>query len=311
MRRSGVAVGYLLLVLPVLGWGGSYRASAIAGSYSSALMQNALRCGIAALLLIVLLRPLHARLPRGRLAFWTVITGLLMITIYFEGFAEGVIRAGAGNASVLASTSPLFVLVFARLFLGERMPWAGALGLVCGFVGIVLMVSSQLGGGHGSSLALGMAVALLAGASWAVGTLLVKWLAEGEPELDIVGLTAGQYLIGGGLLVVLAFAIDGTQGTDWSSREFWAAIAFLAIGAGVIAVLGFFGALKRLPATVVSSSQILVPVVAVLIEAVRGHPPTTVVLAGMALAVGGVALVILAPMLAPRPAAATHAQESS
>jgi drug/metabolite transporter (DMT)-like permease len=227
-----------------------------------------------------------------------------MVTIYFEGFAEGVIRAGAGNASVLASTSPLFVLVFARLFLGERMPWAGALGLVCGFVGIVLMVSSQLGGGHGSSLALGMAVALVAGASWAVGTLLVKWLAERDPDLDIIGLTAGQYLIGGGLLVVLAFAIDGTQGTDWSSGEFWAAVAFLAIGAGVIAVLGFFGALKRLPATVVSSSQILVPVVAVLIEAVRGHPPTAVVLAGMAFAVGGVALVILAPMLATRPAAA-------
>ena len=294
----------------MLGWGGSYRASAIAGSYSSALMQNALRCAIAALLLIALLRPLHARLPRGRLAFWTVVTGLLMVTIYFEGFAEGVIRAGAGNASVLASTSPLFVLVFARLFLGERMPWVGALGLVCGFVGIVLMVWSQLGGGHGSSLALGMAVALVAGASWAVGTLIVKWLAERDPDLDITGLTAGQYLVGGGLLVVLAFTIDGTDGTSWSSGEFWRAIAFLAIGAGVIAVLGFYAALKRLPATVVSSSQILVPVVAVVIEAVRGNPPTTVVLAGMAFAVGGVALVILAPMLAHRPVAAAHAQGS-
>ena len=117
-------------------------------------------------------------------------------------------------------------------------------------------------------------------------------------------------MFGGGLLVVLAFTIDGTGGTSWSSGEFWRAIAFLAIGAGVIAVLGFYAALKRLPATVVSSSQILVPVVAVVIEAVRGHPPTAVVLAGMAFAVGGVALVILAPMLAHRPVAAAHAQGS-
>jgi drug/metabolite transporter (DMT)-like permease len=307
MRRSGVALGYRLLVAPVLGWGGSYRASAIAGGHSPALMQNALRCGIAALILTVLLGPLRARLPRGRLALWAALSGLLMVTIYFEGFAEGVIRAGAGNASVLASTSPLFVLVFARLFLGERMPWAGALGLVCGFVGVVLMVWSQLGGGHGDSLALGMAVALLAGASWAAGTLLVKWLADREPDLDVTGLTTAQYLVGGGLLVVLAFAIDGTGGTDWSSGELWGAIAFLAVGASVIATLAFFAALKRLPATVVSSSQILVPVVAVLIEAVRGNAPTAVVLAGMVLAVGGVALVILAPLLAERSEAAAPA----
>ena len=307
MRRSGAALGYLFLVAPVLGWGGSYRASAIAGSYGPALMQNALRCGIAALVLVALLPPLRAHLPRGRLAVWAAVSGLLMVTIYFEGFAEGVIRAGAGNASVLASTSPLFVLVLGRLFLGERMPWAGALGLVCGFAGIVLMVWSQLGGGHGSNLALGMALALTAGASWAVGTLLVKWLAEREPDLDVTGLTAGQYLVGGGVLVVLAFAIDGTHATNWSSAEFWGAIAFLALGASVIAVLAFFAALKRLPATVVSSSQILVPVVAVLIEAVRGHAPTSVVLAGMALAVGGVALVILAPLLVDQPVAATPA----
>ena len=279
-------------------WGGSYRASAIAGKHSPALMQNGLRCGIAAVLLFALLRPLGARLPRGRLAFWAAVSGLLMVVVYYEGFAEGIVRAGAGNASVLASTSPLFVVVFARAYLGERMPLAGALGLVAGFSGVVVMVSSQLGGGHGSNLALGMVLALCAGASWAAGTLLVKWLAEHEEQLDVTGLTAGQYLIGGLVLVVLSFAIDGTRGTNWSSGEFWGAISFLTVGATVIAVVAFFAALKRLPATIVSTSQILVPVVAVLIEAARGNPPTGVVLAGMALAVGGVALVNLAPHLA-------------
>jgi len=229
---------------------------------------------------------------------WAAISGLLMVVVFYEGFAEGVVRAGAGNASVLASTSPLFVLVFARAYLGERMPPAGVVGLVAGFSGVVVMVSSQLGGGHGSDLALGMVLALCAGASFAAGTLLVKWLAEREQQLDVTGLTAGQYLVGGLVLVVLAFAIDGTHGTNWSSGEFWGAMSFLTVGATVIAVLAFFAALKRLPATIVSTSQILVPVVAVLIEAARGHPPTGVVLVGMALAFGGVALVNLAPRLA-------------
>jgi len=298
VRRSQASVGYLLLVAPVLLWGGSYRASAIAAGHSPALMQNGLRCAIAAVLLVALLRPLRARLPRGRLAGWAAATGVLMVVVYYEGFAEGVVRAGAGNASVLASTSPLFVLVFARAYLGERLPWAGALGLLIGFAGVVVMVSSQLGGGHGSDLVLGMAFALSAGASWAAGTLLVKRLAEREPELDVTGLTAGQYVVGGLVLVVLAFAIDGTRTTDWSSGAFWGALAYLTLGATVIAVVAFFAALKRLPATIASTSQILVPVIAVVIEAARGNPPTDVVLAGMVLAVGGVALVNLAPHLA-------------
>jgi drug/metabolite transporter (DMT)-like permease len=297
VRRSAASAGYLFLVAPVLLWGGSYRAATIAGSHSPALMENGLRCGIAALLLLAALRPLGSRLPRGRLAMWAAISGVLMVVVYYEGFAEGVIRAGAGNASVLGSTSPLFVLVFARLYLGERMPLAAVLGLVAGFSGVVVMVSSQLGGGHGSDLVLGMVLALSSGASWAAGTLLVKWLAEREPDLDVTGLTAGQYVVGGFILVVLAFAIDGTGDTGWSSGDFWAAMAFLTLGATVIAVITFFEALKRLPATIVSTSQILVPVVAVLIEAVRGNPPNSVVLAGMGLAVGGVALVNLAPVL--------------
>jgi len=64
VRRSAASAGYLFLLAPVLLWGGSYRASAIAGEHSPALMQNGVRCGIAAVLLLALLRPLGARLPR-------------------------------------------------------------------------------------------------------------------------------------------------------------------------------------------------------------------------------------------------------
>ena len=56
-------------------------------------------------------------------------------------------------------------------------------------------------------------------------------------------------------------------------------------------------ALKRLPATIVSSTQFLVPVVAVIIEMVLGHIPSGLVLAGMLITIAGVALVNLAPAL--------------
>lgn len=294
-QQQATATGYLLLVGPVLFWGGSFRAVTIVGPHTSALMLNALRALIAAVLLVAILPLLRSRFPSGRMLLWSAVTGVLGVVVSLEGLAEGVLRAGAGNAAVLNNTAPFFVLLLGRAVLGERMKPSGVLGLVIGFGGVVTMVSSQLGGAGGGDLALGMALALAGGAAWGVTTLIVKWLSRHESPLDVTALTAGQYVIGGVVLGALAFSIDGTGGTDWSAGGLWAPLLFLAVGASVIGVIVFFLALKRLPAAVASSAQFLVPVVAVLIEIVRGHTPGGVVLAGMFVTIGGVALVTVAP----------------
>ena len=296
MRAPGAAFGYLSLALAVLCWGAAPRALTIASEHSSALTLNALRSVIAAALLLVLVLVLRPRLPRGHVAFWVVLTGLFF-TAYLQGFAEGTIRAGAGNTAVLANTAPLFVLVFGRLFLGERMPLVGVLGLLLGFTGVVVMVSSQIGGDEGSNLALGMALALGAALAAAVNILLVKWLLETDAQVDVLSVTTGQLVVAAGILVPLAFAVDGAGGGEWSAGELWGTIVFLGAGGLAVATLAFFASLRRLPATTASAALILVPVVAVLIEAGRGNPPDAVVLAGMALAVGGVALVLLRTQL--------------
>lgn len=296
-QRSTAATGYILLAAPVLFWGGSYRAVAIGGPQTSALMLNGLRALISAGLLLLLLPLLRSRFPTGRLLMWSAVTGVLGVVVFLEGFAEGVLRAGAGNAAVLSNTSPFFVLVLGRLVLGERLKPAGVLGLLIGFAGVVTMVGSQLGGAHGSDLALGMALALAAGAGWGFATLIVKWLAQRDPALDVTAISAGQYVVGGLILGVLAFSIDGTGGTNWSSADLWGSLAFLTVGASVIGFIAFFAALKRLKASVASAAQFLVPVVAVLIEIIRGTVPGAVVLVGMVITVAGVALVNFAPDL--------------
>lgn len=295
--RSAVATGYLLLAGPVLCWGGAYRAISFAGPHAPPLMLMGLRVSMAAALLVVLLPLLGVRFPTGRLLLWAGITGVLGVAVTFECFAEGTLRAGPGNAAVLTNTSPFFVMLLGRAFLGERPKPAAVLGLLIGFAGVVMMVSSQLGGANGGDLAFGMVLATGSGAGWAVSTVLVKRLAQRDRNLDVVALVAGQYVIGGVVLSALAFAIHGTGSTKWSSGELWGALVFLAVGGSVVGSLTFFSALKRLSARVASSAQFLVPVVAVVIEFVRGSAPGGVVLAGMFVAIGGVALVNLAPEL--------------
>jgi drug/metabolite transporter (DMT)-like permease len=290
-----------LLSVTIFFWGTSFRASGIAAEHAQPIMVTALRCAPAALLLVLMAIPLRARLPRRELLPWTVITGLLMVTLTLEGISEGTARAGGANAAILTNASPFFVLALERVFLRTRVSPAGLLGLAVGFAGIVVMVSSQLGQiADTGNFVLGMVLALLGALGWAVGVLMTKVMFTKHPQIDMVGFTAAQYIVGGTVVVVLAFALEGTGSTQWGSGDLWGAIAWIAIGSSVLATLAFFGALKRMSATTVTAWQFLAPVVAVIVDIVYGNTPGSVVLVGMALAIAGVALVNVAQQVSER-----------
>ncbi len=292
----------LLVATSVVAWGLTPRVTAVGGPHTEPLMLTALRAAPTALLLLLALPILRYRLPQGRTAWlWTGASGLLMVTVFLGGFTEAIIRAGPGNAIVLASTTPFFVVVLNRILFGERVSVKTLAGLVVGFAGVVLVVSSQLGGdAGGSDLALGMALALVAAIAWGVGTIVVKELVVRHPQTDLVGLTTGQYLIGGAVLLGLGFGIDGSEGTEWSSGDLWLSIAFISVVGSALATVTYFAALKRLSATRVVAWLFLSPVVAVLLEIALGHVPDTLVLVGMALTIAGVAIVNAAPQLPSR-----------
>jgi drug/metabolite transporter (DMT)-like permease len=227
-------------------------------------------------------------------------TGLLLAA-FFELLTESVARAGPGNAIVLASTVPFFVALLARIFLREKVSLSTLIGLVAGFAGVTMVVSSQLGGDEGGTeLALGMFFALLAALSGGGSTIVLKEVAEKHPDLDAVGFTTGQLLVGGAVVLALALGVDGTGGADWSSGELWGAVAFISIGATAIASVAFLGGLKRLSATRASAWLFLSPVVAVIIEIALGETPAALVFAGMVLTIAGIAIVNAPPRFLAR-----------
>jgi drug/metabolite transporter (DMT)-like permease len=251
----------------------------------------AMRTMPAAVLLLVLVPVLRARLPRGRMAVAAALTGLLMVATFFYAVTEGTIRAGAGTSAVLVNTSPFFVLILGRIALGEAFSAVAAGGLVVGFGGVLLMVSSELGGG--ADVAVGIVLCLAAALAWAIGTLMIKALVGRRPDVDLVGFTAIQYVVGGAVLTVIALAADGTGSVQWASGELWVTLVYLVAGNAVVGSLAYFAALRRLSATRASAGLFLVPVVAVLVDVARGDAPTATVLLGMVLTIAGVAVVTL------------------
>ena len=283
----------ILLAGTVLIWGAGYWPTEVATGHSSALVVTGLRLGFGALVLLAAVPVMGARLPHGKLLAWALFTGLLMAALFQWGLTEAIARAGPGNGSVLINSNPLIVLVLAWIFLHERLSLLGVLGLLTGFGGVVLMVSSQLGGAYETTdLLLGSAIALIAALGWAVGLLILRTLAQRPGGVDMLGFTAVQYVTGTAVIVPLAFAIDGTSGTDWASGGFWVSMAWIG-PAAAIAVVFFFLALERLAAAKTASALFLVPAVAVIIEIIRGNIPNALVLTGMFVAVVGVALAVL------------------
>ncbi len=293
--RGGRSEAYptLLLAFAVVVWGCTPRVTAVAGPHSGPLTLTMLRAVPTAIVLLAALPLLRSRLPRDREAWlWTSVSGLLMVTVFLAGFTEAIIHAGPGNAIVLATTSPFWVVVLARIFLGEKPSFQALVGLTVGFAGVVLIVWSQLGGdAGGAELAAGMGLALAAALGWAVGTLVVKDLLTRRPDVDAVGLTTGQYAVGGIVLLVISTIAEGSNGAEWSSGKLWLAVAFISIVGSALATLAYFGSLRWLSATRVTAWGFLSPVIAVLLEIVLGHTPEALVLVGMAVTIAGVAIV--------------------
>jgi drug/metabolite transporter (DMT)-like permease len=259
--------------------------------HTSPIMIATLRAVAGGALLTLMLPVMRSRLPQTRrLWAWACAIGFGNTTLTQVGISVGTDRAGAAVAAVLLNSSPFFVALIARFALGEAITRLRAAGLVIGFGGVLLVVFSDPGNiAHGSRLAIGFALALLGALGWAGGGLGMRVLTQREPDLDIAGHTAAQFLTGGVPLIPLALLAGGT--TDWGRATLDLQLLYLVVGGQVLVYLGFNAALSRWPSTRVYAWTFLVPAVAVVIEAFQGQLPGVAATIGVALVILGVAIV--------------------
>lgn len=292
-ERSRTQGPLVLLGAVVLMWGTGYWPTAVAADYSPPLMVSGLRLVTSAFVMVAIAWVLRGQLPRGRMLAWAVFTGLLMVALFYWGITEAIIRAGAGNSAIVVNTNPLIVLVLAWIFLRERVSPVAVFGLAVGFGGVVLMVSTQLGGDvETGQLLIGCAIALLAALGWAIGVLVLRKLSQRPGGVEMMGFTAVQFIASAALVTPIAFALEGTSGTNWGSGTLWGSMLWI----GPVASIGiafFYMALRHLSAAKTSSALFLVPAVAVIVEIVRGEAPSAIVLVGMFVTVLGVALAVI------------------
>ena len=136
------------------------------------------------------------------------IIGIISTARPFQLISWGQQYVTSSFAGLAMASMPLFVLPLAYLFnTNEALDRSKFIGLIIGFLGIIILFSADFTLGDDTSLitALGKLACILAAFCYASNSILMRKL----PSIDHVGLAAVSLLIGSVWVVLWAITIEG------------------------------------------------------------------------------------------------------
>lgn len=230
-----------LMLLALVGvWGINFSVvkSAISGPDApfTPLGFNALRFGVAAVTLLILLRGTGEPVPTSR-RDWPAIVGLGLLgnLLYQVLFITGIDRTSPANSSLILATTPVIVAMIGVALGLDRLTTPAWLGIVMSLAGIVVVV---LGNGasaatdHITSSLLGDVLIFGATAVWSIYTTLAAPLLQRYSATMVTSLSLAT-----AALPIILIALPDLSRLNWSRIPLtgWSAVLFsgmFALAAG-------------------------------------------------------------------------------
>lgn len=225
------------------------------------------------------------------------LIGLVGGSVPFILFFSGLAIASAPTAAFIHKTLFVWVALLAVPLLGERLGWLqiGALGVLLGGQALATPPTGIVWGAGETMIA---AATLL----WSIEVILARRLLLGRVPSPVLGAAR----LGVGLVVLVAYlALTGRLGILAAltpNQWLWALLTGLPL-AGYVGT--WFAALKRAPATVVTSVLVLgAPITAALQAIANGTAPAPSAALGLLLVVVAVVGIAVFAVRRPVPASA-------
>jgi probable blue pigment (indigoidine) exporter len=267
-------------------WGSTYLVTTEWLPPDRPLLATTVRALPGGLFLLALARTL----PTGVWLWRTLVLGTLNIGAFNFLLFVAAYRLPGGIAAVIMSAQPMFVLVLAALFIGDRIRFSHVVACVLGVVGVVLLVFR----GTVELDYVGVVAALGGAMCMATGiTLTKRW---GRPDgVGLLPFTGWQLTVGGLVLLPFTLAIEGLPSGITGTNIL--GFAYLVSLGAVISYMIWFRGIERLPALAVSFLALGSPIVATILGYVFLHETLSI------LQLIGVVSILTAMLLAqPRPA---------
>jgi drug/metabolite transporter (DMT)-like permease len=245
-----------------------------------------LRYLIASVVLLLCAIPARVRVPARNDWPRLALIGVIGVSAYNVLLNYGEQTVPAGEASLLVNTAPVFTALLATIFLGERLKFAGWLGLAISFTGAALIAIGRDGFADGLKLEAGALLVLAAAVVQALYFVLQRPLTRRYKPLEI---TTAALLAG--TVGLLPFAPGLVEAIERAPISATMAVVYLGVFPAAIGYLAWSVVLSAFSATRAASFLYAVPAIAFVISWVwLGEAPNALALVGGTLALGGVIL---------------------
>jgi drug/metabolite transporter (DMT)-like permease len=284
---------YIAWVVVCIVWGTTYLAIRICLETIPPFLMGGIRYVVAGGVLAAALAVRGEPLPRPTAWPSLAILGFFLIGTGNGGVVWAEQTVTSGLTAVLVATSP-FWMVGIDAIVPPRVPLTGRriVGLLVGFIGIVMLVwpEIQLGGGRG--FLVGVMSAQIACVGWAIGSAYSRRRGHGAAkDENVIATAAFEMLFGGVCLLIAALVTREMSHLTFTPRTAGSLVYLIVIGA-IAGFAAYAYALKHLPMATVSLYAYVNPVIAVILGTVILKEPFNVrmaIAAGVVLA--GVVLV--------------------
>ncbi len=194
----------------------------------------------------------------GKQAF----AGFLMITMGNGLVSWAEVYIPSGMAAIICSLMPVWViLINLTINRSEKPNLLILFGVLIGLIGILIVFGEHLANFTNGNYRIGILLTFTASLTWALGSINMKRLSDGNNPYLNAGL---QMAFGGIWCFVISLFIDDYSGLSWKTVPY-VPLAYLALVGSLAAFAMYAYLLTMLPLTIASLFSYVNPLVAVVL----------------------------------------------